>query len=331
MRWPIFPSKKERFCCSAAAESGPTSEARSRPAALRSTAIGSTADSPLAEPTRASARSAAPRPSASGAGRSERWRALAASQSSGRRPSGSRTLTSQDIPKSVARRKPSKPFEWTCQRSEAVSPKPAVQERMASDPGADRAAASIAWAVRSRAVISSAPCPGSKRSRSSSACPRYSSGSGRLRNGSGASLRVSTAASETNRSSASGLRSFVESEAYRPSTYRSTPRPRVVASVTFSSLPSRNATSTWRARQAAAAASCAPFPRASSTARRATSSMSAFMARARPPSSRPPAPSGGPARPARSGRPCRRSSRPRRWRGRPRPCPRAPAPSGRCR
>ena len=80
---------------------------------------------------------------------------MAASQSSGRRPSGSATLTCADIPWSVPRRAPSKPLEVTKTRSAEVSPTLAETERMRSAPGTERAASSMAAAARRRAWASS--------------------------------------------------------------------------------------------------------------------------------------------------------------------------------
>jgi hypothetical protein len=127
-----------------------------RPAERLSTIIGITADSPLREPRRAMARSAASRPIRVPFGSPVKRRETAPEYSSGRRPSSSLTLTSADTEKTVLRLPPEKPLEFTRNRSASVSSTPAVTERMASLPMTLRApvsASAASW--RRRSMVSS--------------------------------------------------------------------------------------------------------------------------------------------------------------------------------
>ena len=110
----------------------------------------STADSPFRVPMREIARSAARRPIASGASIALRKRPPEAAYSSGRRPSGSCTVTSAPIQKSVPCRSPSKPFVWTSALSERVSETLVETDRIASAPRTARAAVSTASASARR-------------------------------------------------------------------------------------------------------------------------------------------------------------------------------------
>ncbi len=141
---------KERFCWSDEAESGPKSIEAMRPAARASTATVMTADSPFTVPMRERARVAARRPISSGFSSAAQWRATVAAYSSGLRPSGSCTVASAENQKSVERRVPSKPSEWTTAPSDCVSPVPPVAEMIRFCGSAARAPASIASAQARR-------------------------------------------------------------------------------------------------------------------------------------------------------------------------------------
>jgi hypothetical protein len=137
---PIFPSKKERFCCSAPPDSGPRSMPIRRPAARLSTITVIVSVVAFFEPRRRSVRSAARVPRAAGSGMPFQKREPPKSYSSGRRPSASCALTPAERKNDVPRLEPEKPFDVTIQLSPRLLVNDDVTLLMALLPWTARAA-----------------------------------------------------------------------------------------------------------------------------------------------------------------------------------------------
>ena len=147
----------------------------------------------------------------------------------------------------VRSRVPWKPLELIIADAEDPS---LVDEVALTTPSTPASRVFCARHSASRSSRVSARTPPSTRSRSTAARPANRAGSGIWRWGSGWRTRVISTASRAKRASASGRRSVVECDEYRPSAQIWRDRPWVVDSLTFSSLPSRTENSTRRARLA---------------------------------------------------------------------------------